>query len=131
VNHGSNNVTQISTIDNTVVNPPITVGSQPIWAVMSADGLFVFVVNQGSGTVSVIDTSLRTVIATITVGASPNFAFYDSKLQRVYVSNTGSNTISVVRADNVTPINPPTKLADIPVSGTPTSVTALANGTKA
>ena len=131
VNHGSGTVTQISTIDNTVVKT-ISVGSQPVWAVMSADGLFVFVVNQGSGTVSVIDTSLQSVIGLpIAVGASPNFAFYDPKLQRVYVSNTGSNTISVIRADNITATNPPTKLADIPVSGNPTSVTALADGTKA
>src|SRR5581483_1193249 len=46
VNQQSGNVTQISTIDDTVVTS-IPVGSQPIWGVMSTDGLFVFVVNQG------------------------------------------------------------------------------------
>jgi len=40
-------------------------------------------VNQGDGTVSVIDTSTSKVISTVRVGntqasASPNFAFYDS-----------------------------------------------------
>src|SRR5438270_6855569 len=40
-NAGSGTVTEISTIDNTVIKD-IPVGSQPIWAVMSTDGLFVF-----------------------------------------------------------------------------------------
>jgi YVTN family beta-propeller protein len=135
VNRGSNTVTQISTIDNTVVKS-IPVGSQPIWGVMSADGLFVFVVNQGDGTVSVIDTSLQSVIATVPVGitpatASPNFAFFEPKLKRVYVNNTGEGTISVIRADSISSTNLPVKLKDIAVSGTPTSVTALSDGTKA
>jgi YVTN family beta-propeller protein len=135
-------VTQISTIDNTIVGNPIPVGKSPIWGVMSADGLFVFVVNQGDGTVTVIDTSqpsppTNSVIATITVGVSPNFAFYEPKLRRLYVSNTGSNFISVINANGISAANPPTTSIPIPVAshvaGTnnPTSVTALSNGTKA
>jgi hypothetical protein len=46
VNQGSNNVTEISTIDDTVIGDPIPVGNSPIWAVMSPVGLFVIVVNQ-------------------------------------------------------------------------------------
>lgn len=142
VNHGSGTVTQISAIDNTVVPPSIPVGKNPIWGVMSTDGLFVFVVNQGDGTaanpgsVSVIDTSLRTVIATIPVGAtpatsSPNFAFYESKLRRLYVSNTGESTISVIKADSISSTNLPVDLKDVAVTGgTPVSVTALSDGSK-
>jgi DNA-binding beta-propeller fold protein YncE len=149
-NAGSGTVTEISTIDNTVIKD-IPVGSQPIWAVMSTDGLFVFVVNQGDGTVSVIDTSLDiilpcaispscpsgTAIKVGTTGASsPNFAFYDPKLKRVYVSNTGTgeNTISVIQANGLdlgsNPQVLPTKIADIHVSGSPTSLTALSDGTR-
>lgn len=145
VNHnngGAGSVTEISTIDNTVIKPSIAVGSAPIWAVMSTDGLFVFVVNQGDGTVTVIDASTDAVLpcaaadpncvsGAIKVGTSPNFAFYEPTLKRVYVSNTGSQTISVIRADNVSAANPPSKLTDITVSGNPTSVTALSNGSKA
>ena len=135
VNQQSGTVTQISTIDDTVVTS-IPVGSQPIWGVMSTDGLFVFVVNQGDGTVSVIDTSTSKVISTVPVGntpatASPNFAFYDSALHRVYVSNTGENSISVINANGISDANPPTTATTIGVSGTPTSVTALSNGSKA
>jgi YVTN family beta-propeller protein len=134
VNRGDGSVTEISTIDNTVIKT-IPVGSQPVWGVMSTDGLFVFVVNQGAGTVSVIDTSLDIVIATVPVGPSPNFAFYESKLKRVYVSNTGNNTVSVIKANGIdlgsVPQVLPVKLADITLSGSPTSVTALSDGTRA
>lgn len=149
-NAGSGTVTEISTIDNTVIKD-IPVGSQPIWAVMSTDGLFVFVVNQGDGTVSVIDASLDIILpcavspscptgTAIKVGtsaaSSPNFAFYDSKLKRVYISNTGAgeNTISVIQANGLdlgsNPQVLPTKLADIHLSGSPTSLTALSDGTR-
>ena len=151
VNHGSANVTEISTIDNTVVKN-ITVGSQPIWAVMSTDGLFVFVVNQGDGTVSVIDTSLDIVLPctpgpscvgggnAIKVGTtaspSPNFAFYDPKLKRVYVNNTGEHSVTVIKGNGFdlgsNPQVLPAKIADIsPLSGFPTSITALSDGTRA
>src|SRR5579864_351208 len=149
VNHGSNNVTEISTINDTVIKT-IPVGSQPIWAVMSSDGLFVFVVNQGDGTVSVIDASLDIVLPcapgpsclggnAIKVGAtaasSPNFAFYEPTLKRVYVSNTGEQSVTVIKGNGFdlgsNPQVLPAKIADIPVSGFPTSITALSDGTKA
>jgi YVTN family beta-propeller protein len=151
VNNGSNDVTEISTIDNTVIKTiPLGAGASPIWAVMSTDGLFVFVVNQGAGTVSVIDTSLDIVLPcdigpscpsgnAIKVGStaspSPNFAFYEPTLKRVYVSNTGENTITVIKANGIdlgsVPQVLPAKLKDITVSGAPTSVAALPDGTRA
>ena len=151
VNQGSNNVTEISTIDNTVIGNPIPVGNSPIWAVMSSDGLFVFVVNQGDGTVSVIDASLDIVLpctpgpscvaggTAIKVGTtaspSPNFAFYEPTLKRVYVSNTGEQSVTVIKGNGFdlgsNPQVLPAKIADIPVSSNPTSITALRNGTRA
>ena len=147
VSNGS--VSIISAIDNTLVGTPIPVGISPVWAVMSSDGLFVFVVNQGSGTVSVIDTSLDIVLPCAgpscvggnaiqvgtTASSSPNFAFYEPKLKLVYVSNTGEGTVSVIKGNGFdlgsVPQVLPQKIADVHVSGNPTSVTALANGTKA
>ena len=143
-------VTEISTIDNTVIKD-IPVGSNPIWAVMSTDGLFVFVVNQGDGTVSVIDTSLDIVLpcapgpscvsggTAIKVGTtatpSPNFAFYDPKLKRVYVNNTGEPSITVIKGNGFdlgsNPQVLPAKIADITnLSGLPTSITALSDGSR-
>lgn len=144
-------VTEISTIDNTVIGSPITVGVKPIWAVMSADGLFVFVVNQGDGTVTVIDASLNIILPcdtntpsclpnkSIKVGTTatpaPNFAFYEPNLRRVYVSNTGENSVSVIKGNGFdlgsNPQVLPAKIGDIALSGAPTSVTALSDGTKA
>ncbi|HLJ26990.1 MAG TPA: YncE family protein [Candidatus Angelobacter sp.] len=135
INHGDHSVTVIGTQDNIPEAQPIQVGAQPIWAVMSSDGVDVFVVNQGDGTVSVIDTTLDIVIATIPVGPSPNFAFYDNVRKRVYVTNTGNHTVSVIKADSinlgVTPQILPVKLADVTLSGTPISVGAIADGTRA
>lgn len=155
INHGSNNVTVVSTIDN-AIGATIPVGANPVWGVMSADGVDVFVVNQGDGTslnpgsISVIDTTLDIVIpctgpscnattGAISVGnnpatSSPNFAFFDANRQRLYVSNTGENTISVLATDNNlgdTPQVVPELLANITVSGAPVSVTALSDGSKA
>jgi YVTN family beta-propeller protein len=133
VNRGSNSVTVVSTTDNTIVKT-IPVGLQPIWAVMSSDGVHVFVVNQGGNSVSVIDTLLDIVIATVPVGASPNYAVFESKLQRLYVSNTGSSSVSVIDASRIdlaaVPQQLPVNIADVAISGAPTSVAALADGTR-
>ena len=61
LNSGAGSVSPVSTIDNFVA-PKITVGVRPIWGVMSPDGVHVFIVNQGDGTVNVIDTLLDQVI---------------------------------------------------------------------
>lgn len=136
LNFDSGTVTPVSTTDNFVL-PSITVGANPIWGVMSPDGVHVYIVNQGGGSVSVIDTLLDKVIATVPVGTTatptPIYAVFEPTLQRLYVANTGENTISVIKANGTDLANGilPTKIADVAVSGTPASVAALANGTRA
>ena len=146
LNSGDGSVSPVSTVDN-FVGPRIPVGataaSSPIWGVMSPDGVHVFIVNQGDGTVSVIDTLLDQVIGdpslpnkAIKVGTTaspqPTYAVFEPKLQRLYVVNSGENTISVIKANGTDLANGifPTKIADIPVSGTPTSLAALSDGTR-
>lgn len=140
-------VTVVSVTDNSVVKT-IPVGKEPIWAVMSADGVFVFVVNQGDGTVMVIDTTLDIVLpcsggaptcnaGAISVGSSPssspNFAFFDTHLQRLYVTNTNEKTVAIIKADGINSgLGIDAQLLKIvQVSGTPISVAALADGSKA
>jgi YVTN family beta-propeller protein len=141
VNHDDSTVTLIGSTDNAVLKT-IPVGPQPIWAVMSDDGVDVFVVNQGNGTLSVIDTTLDIVFTTINLSPSgpsltlgSNFAFYDNVRKRVYVTNPGDNSVSVIKADSInlgiTPQIVPTLLAKITLSGSPISVTAIADGTRA
>jgi len=159
VNNATNDVTVVSTTDNTIIKQSIPVGLHPIWGVMATNGVQVFIVNQGDpgatppvpGSVSVIDTTLDIVIpctpgssgctmtGAITVGttatSSPNFAFYDSERQRLFVSNSGENTVSVIKADGIdlgaVPQVLPGLLKNITVSGAPLSVTALADGSRA
>src|SRR5260370_251593 len=156
VNNLSNDVTVVSTTDNSSVKT-IPVGSHPIWGVMANNGVQVFIVNQGDGTaanpgsVSVIDTNLDIVIpctpgpacsatgaisaGTTPATSAPTFAFYDAKLQRLYVTNTGEGTLTVIKADGidlgVTPQVLPGLLANIKLSAAPTSVVPLSDGPKA
>lgn len=141
INRGSNNVTVIGTQDNSVI-ATIPVGAQPIWGVMSSDGVDVFVVNQGDGTVSVIDTTLDIAFTTIDLNGTgtsttllPNFAFYDTVHRRVYVTNPGDNSVTIIKADSINlGANPqilPTFLKKVTVSGSPISVGAIADGTRA
>lgn len=156
INHDDNTVTIIGTQDN-VVTGTIPVGAQPIWGVMSDDGVDVFVINQGEGTVSVIDTTLDKVICTPSNPAGPpppsctstlnldgvgtnanlgsNYAFYDNVRKRVYVTNPADKSVTIIKADGinlgVTPQILPRFLAKIPLSGSPISVGAIADGTRA
>ncbi len=136
VNQAGNSVTVISGTDNANLGD-ISVGAGPVWAVMSSDGANVFVVDQAGDSISVIDTLTDRVFATITLptGSAPNFAYYESKFKRLFVSNTGAPFVTIIKADgidaNATPPVLPIKLKDVPVSGTPTSVTALPDGTRA
>jgi YVTN family beta-propeller protein len=61
-NSGSDSVSVIDTATNTVVGPPIPVGSTPIGVAVNPAGTRVYVANSGSNSVSVIDTATNTVI---------------------------------------------------------------------
>jgi YVTN family beta-propeller protein len=59
-----------------------------------------YITNFDSNTVSVIDTSSDTVIATIPVGTGPFGVAVNELKKRVYVSNNYGNTISVIDTDS-------------------------------
>jgi YVTN family beta-propeller protein len=127
-NFGSSDVSVISTVDKTLT-ATVGVGAQPIDAVAAADSAFVYIVNQGGNSVSVIQTSDDTIRATIAVGSSPNFAFFDPTLLRVYVTNTGGGSVSIIDANSGSPTFL-TVLATVATGAGPTSVAALADGSK-
>ena len=69
----NNTVSVIDTATNTVLGT-IAVGPDPVGVAVNSNGNLVYVANNGSNTVSVIDTTqglLGAVTATITVGTSP------------------------------------------------------------
>ncbi len=84
----------------------------------------VYVANFDSDTVSVIDVSTHTVIATIPVGSRPFGVAVKPDGTRVYVTNYGGNTVSVIDASTHTVI------ATIPVGAKPAGVAANPDGTR-
>ncbi len=55
-----------------------------------------FVCNNGTNTVSVINTANNMVEATITVGTNPSGVVVTSDGTKAYVTNEGSGTVSVI-----------------------------------
>ena len=98
----------INPTTNTVI-ATITVGSAPAGVAVNAANGDVYVTNDGSGTVSVIDANpldtrtYNTVIATITVGTNPNAVAANATNNDVYVTNFTDNTVSVIDANPTDP----------------------------
>ena len=65
------------------------------WRIASLSGN-VFVANQSSGTISVIDTSLGQVDTTLAAGSLPTGIATDFATNKMYAANQGDNTITVV-----------------------------------
>jgi len=78
----------------------ISVGSGPIDVHLVESLNLLFVANQLSNSVSIIDTTTETVINTVTVGTSPIQSAHVSSTSLLYVSNQASNDVSVVDVTN-------------------------------
>ena len=141
---------QINTVSNT-----IPVGRAPVYGVMTADARRAFVMNQGDGTVSVINSQTNqpdTPIATVPVGVAPVWADLAPTRNELIVLNAGDGTgpgsVSVVSIPlcsatalatnpNCDPANPidavgfGTVLATIPVGVSPSVIAVLQDGTQA
>jgi YVTN family beta-propeller protein len=67
---------------------------------MATVGSVIYVANEGSNTVSVIDTSnSNAILATISVGTEPYGVAYNSSSKEIYVANILSDNVSVIDAD--------------------------------
>src|SRR5216684_599022 len=83
-----------------------------------------YIVNTGSNSVSVIDTTSNTVVATVSVGGSPLEVAITPDGTRVYVTNANDNTLSVIdTASN-------TVVATVGVGAGPTAVAITPDGTR-
>jgi YVTN family beta-propeller protein len=98
----------------------------------------VYVVNsqpgQSAGSVSVIDTTKNTVVATIPVKRMPSYISVDQTGHLAYVADTGSNAVSVVDLDArrvITTVRATDKPAEAVISadGRALVVTSRTNGT--
>jgi YVTN family beta-propeller protein len=87
-----------------MVGAPIPVGEDPADVAVSPDGRRVYVANNGSNTVSVIDTTSNTVAGEptkagegpIPVGLAPEGVAVSPEGKRLYVANAASDTVSVI-----------------------------------
>src|SRR5258708_36917790 len=71
--------------------------------VARGDGQKVYVLPQGDGKLSTIDTATDTVTSSLPTClssscAGPNFILYDAHLQRLYVTNPANTSLSVFSA---------------------------------
>jgi YVTN family beta-propeller protein len=105
---------KVGVIVGNVLQAEITVGINPVALAETPDGRKLYVVNNGSNNVSVINTVDRTVSGSpITVGASPVWAVVSSDGALLFVVNQGSSSVSVI--DTSTDTN----IATIPVGAGP------------
>lgn len=74
----------------------------------------IYIANQGSNNVSVIDGNTNTVTATIPVGTQPSGIAVNPLTRRIYVANLADNNVSVIEDDPV--------IATIPVGTAPRAV---------
>ena len=85
-----------SVMASALLDPKVSVGSQPTGVAVSATTAYV--ANQGSGSVSVIDLTQNppVVVATVPVGSQPDAAVLSANGARVYAANFGGGTVSVI-----------------------------------
>lgn len=87
-------VFDITTMTATAVTIPV--GAVPTGMAVTPDGTKLFVSNNGSSTVSVIDTATDTVTTTVAAGAAPAGLAVSPDQSRLYVVNNGSSSVSVI-----------------------------------
>jgi len=152
-NQGDNTVSSLNTanLSSNVVTG--FSGTAPVWVVARSDSQKVYVLTQGSaqveGQLITIDTASDTVTSSLSVGAGANFIFYDTHLNRLYVTNPNGTSPAnplgatvYIFSDTGGANDTPVQVAAIPftspsaacpaaaVACFPTSVTALADGSR-
>jgi YVTN family beta-propeller protein len=97
VNSGSNSVSFVNFVNNTSTS--VAVGTQPMAVILSPDETLAYVANYGSGTVSQVNLSSKTVTGTVSVGANPASLTLDPGGTAFWVG--GLNYISEVNTSNL------------------------------
>lgn len=134
---GSGNGTTVRVVNlatNTIVGAPITVGLAPASLAITPNGEFVYVINyvdgnQGTGTISIIQTTTNTVIGTITGFSGPFNIVISADGNYAYVTNFGSNNFSPVGTTvSVVNLKTNTVRKSITVGTQPSGIALTPNG---
>jgi YVTN family beta-propeller protein len=103
VSNGGSNTVSVLDLVYLRQDRTLQVGVAPTGLAVNPNRDEVYVVNagtpSGNGSVSVIDTTSNTVVATIPVHKLPYSIDVDHDGHRAYVANSGSNTVSVIDLD--------------------------------
>jgi len=135
-------------VATTTVSARLPLGVCPVYGVSSADAKRVFIMNRGSGTITVINSQLNALDtalnATGTINlcggstpcnAGPVYAELYTPGNMLVVSNYDNNTVSVIDVSlDVYGNDSPTfgkVLATVPVGANPAAVTVLQDGSRA
>lgn len=100
----------------------IAVGSGASAITLSADGTKAYVVGGDDGSVAVIDTASRTIVARVIVGAGASAGAVSPDGTRLYVTNTAGNTVSVIDTASATVVK------TLTVGGRPVAVVSSPDG---
>lgn len=126
----------IETTTNTI-SARLPLGSCPVYGFMTQDAQRVFIMNRGSGTVTVINAQLNAIDAghpTIAVGAGPVHADYYRTGQLLVTANYDGNSISIIDASLDAFGNDSatfgTLIATVPVGLHPVEVAVLQDGSR-
>ncbi|MGA8532276.1 MAG: YncE family protein [Acidobacteriaceae bacterium] len=126
----------IETTTNTI-SATLPLGICPVYGFMTPDAQRTFIMNRGSGTVTVINSQLNaidTAHPSIAVGAGPVYADYYRQGQLLVTANYDSNTISIINVSLDPYGNDSTTfgtvLATVPVGLHPVEVTILQDGSR-
>jgi YVTN family beta-propeller protein len=110
--NGTSNPPETVAIIDTTMNSVKTVLVEPAsfdtmltGVCVTPDGKHVYVTNQASNTVSVIDTASNTIVKTVSVGAAPSGVAVTPDGLHVYVSNQGSDSVSVINTASNTVVD--------------------------
>jgi len=128
-------VTSINAVDRSI-NPPIENATwvSPVSVVARSDSNRVYVLDQGTGMVSAINTFTDTVVANASVGVGANFMLYDTTRNRLYVANPANNTVTYLDASSdalsavVIHVANPIAVASLPDGSRAYISTAAVNG---
>jgi YVTN family beta-propeller protein len=135
-NNGANTVSVIETGiivagEFEYVDPPAVVatialgsGTKPLGVAVSPDGTRAYVTNNGTNSVSVINTATNVVTGTFGVGTAPSGIAFAPSGARVYVANNGANSVSVIETTGNTVI------ATVAVGTKPSGVVVTPDGTR-
>ncbi|HEY3692270.1 MAG TPA: beta-propeller fold lactonase family protein, partial [Pseudonocardiaceae bacterium] len=78
----------------------IPVQREPQSVAFAPDSRHAYIVNDGSNTVSVIDTTTNQVTANVSTGQDPTHVFVSADGRHAYVTNIGSSDVTVLKTAN-------------------------------